>query len=103
MLSYLAVRPKLEGPQLVHSDGSPLTRDQFVRLVKMALTAASIDASAYSGHSFRIGAASAAAAAGVLAYLIKALGRWESEAYHIYIRTPREALASIAQVISKAQ
>ena len=103
MLSYLAVRPKLEGPLLVHLDGSPLTRDQFVRLVKRALTAASIDASAYSGHSFRIGAASAAAAAGVPAYLIKALGRWESEAYHFYIRTPREALASIAQVISKAQ
>ena len=100
VLSYLAVRPNSEGPLLVRSDGSPLTRDQFVRLVKRALSVANIDSSAYSGHSFRIGAASAAAAAGVPAYVIKALGRWESEAYHVYIRTPREALASVAQVIS---
>ena len=103
ILSYLAVRPNTKGALLVRADGSPLTRDQFVRLVKMALSAANIDASAYSGHSFRIGAASAAAAAGVPAYFIKALGRWESEAYHVYIRTPREALASVAQVISQVQ
>ena len=103
VLSYLAVRPNSEGPLLVRSDGSPLTRDQFVRLVKRALSVANIDSSAYSGHSFRIGAASAAAAAGVPAYVIKALGRWESEAYHVYIRTPREALASVAQVISQVQ
>lgn len=100
ILNYLAVRPGGEGPLLVHADGSPLTRDQFVQKVKKALKIAKIDPSSYSGHSFRIGAASAAAAAGVPAYFIKMLGRWESEAYHLYIRTPRESLAAVSQLIA---
>ena len=101
LLHFMAIRPNIDGPLLVHADGSPLTRDQFVRMVKRALHSANIDATAYSGHSFRIGAASSAAAAGVPAYFIKMLGRWESEAYHLYIRTPRESLASISQLIAE--
>ena len=31
---YVAIRPKTGGPLLVHADGSPLLRDQFVRMVK---------------------------------------------------------------------
>ena len=101
ILGYLAVRPQVEGALLVHEDGSPLTRDQFVRLLKNALRAAGIDDSAYAGHSLRIGAATAAAAAGVPAHVIKMLGRWESSAYQIYIRTPRESLASVSQLIAE--
>ena len=44
---------------------------------------------------------SAAVTAGVLAYFIKLLGRWESEAYHLYIQTRRESLASISQLIAQ--
>ena len=60
---------------------------------------ANIDQSAYLGHNFQIGAASSAAAAGIPAYFIKILGRWESEAYHLYIRTPRASLALISQLL----
>ena len=101
ILHYMAVRPKGEGPLLIHADGSPLTRAQFVFQVKKALQTAAIDSASYSGHSFRIGAASAAAAAGVPAYFIKMLGRWESEAYHLYIRTPRYALAAVSCLIAQ--
>ena len=45
----------------VWEDFSPLTRYQFVRRVNQALQAAGIDASCYSGHSFEIEAATAAA------------------------------------------
>lgn len=103
LLRYMAVCPKGDEstPLLVHADGSPLTREQFLRMVKKTLHLANIDQSAYSGHSFRIGAASSAAAAGVPAYFIKMLGRWESEAYHLYIKTPCASLASVSQLLAQ--
>ena len=66
-------------------DATPLSRDQFVQKVKAALNAAS---KCYSGHSFRIGAATTAAAAGISADTIKMLGRWNSDAYQRYVRSP---------------
>ena len=103
LLSYMAVRPATasSSPLLIHADGSPLTRDQFVRMVRKTLRAANIDQTGYSGHSFHIGAASTAAMAGIPAYFIKMLGRWESEAYNLYIRTPRASLAAVSQLIAK--
>ena len=83
----------------MHEDGLPLTRDQFVRLVRSALRVASIDNSAYTGHSFRIGAATEAV--GVPAHFIKMLGRWESNVYQVYLQTPRESLASASQLIAE--
>lgn len=54
LLHYLAVCPKGDGPLFIHSDGSALSRGQFVHMVKRALHEANIDATSYSGHSFRI-------------------------------------------------
>ena len=62
--------------------------------VKKALDIAGVDAANYNGHSFRIGAASTAAANGMEDSMIKTLGRWESEAYQRYIKIPREELAN---------
>lgn len=59
------------------------------------MRAAGVDDKSYSGHSFRIGAATAAAAADVPDHVIKMLGRWESLAYQLYVRTPRLALPSV--------
>ena len=44
----------------------------------------------YAGHSFRIGAASTAAANGIEVSIIQTLGRWISSAYLDYIRIPAE-------------
>ena len=51
------------------------------------LTRLGKDDSAYCGHSFRIGAATSAAAAGVEDHLIQTMGRWSSDCYVRYIKT----------------
>ncbi len=75
ILSVLTVRPRhLTGPLLQHSNGSTLTSYTLVTQVKQALAAAGHDPHHYSGHSFRIVAATAAAQAGIPDHQIKMLG-----------------------------
>ena len=50
-------------------------------------------AKGYSTHSFRIGAATVAKEAGISNVHIKMLGHWNSDAYQLYVRTPKEYLA----------
>ena len=80
-LAYLAIRGGNQGPLFQFKDGSPLTRSAFVRTVKEALQSLGYPSNRYSGHSFRAGAASTAAAAGLEDSIIKTMGRWESSAY----------------------
>lgn len=61
----------------------------------MDLEAVGIDALLYLGHSLRIGAATLAAAVRIPDHVIKMLGQCQSEAYHLYIKTPRESLAQV--------
>ena len=96
ILAYIAVRPAVNGPLFVFKDGSFLTRDRLVSAIRRALSAAGINTTGFSGHSFRIGAATTAAVVGVEDSTIKMLGRWESSAYQRYLRTPRETLAAIS-------
>lgn len=56
--------------------------------IREALLPHGVDGKNYSGHSFRIGAATTAAAVGVEDSMIKMMGRWQSSAYQTYIRTP---------------
>ena len=101
ILSYLARRPNGEGPLFVSKAGDPLTRLKFVTKLRQVLQQVGIQADQYTGHSFRIGAATTAAAKGIPDNMIKALGWWTSEAYQVYIKLPRERLASITQTISQ--
>ena len=94
LLAYMAVRPHLTG--LLFIDGSFLTRDRLVAAVREALQEAGIDSAQYTGHSFRIGAATTAAQAGLQDSVVKMLGRWESTAYQRYIQTPRQTLAALS-------
>ena len=97
VLDYMVRRGSGQGPFFLFSDGRFLSRERFVASVRSALQAAGVEASDYAGHSFRIGAATTAALCGVQDSLIKTLGRWESSAYMLYIRTPREALCAVSR------
>jgi len=96
MLGYLAVRPSTPGPIFLFSDGSTLSKPRLIRALRQVLQQVGVDDSSYSGHSFRIGAATTAAQVGMSDALIKTLGRWKSTAYSLYIHTPLQELTSVS-------
>ena len=83
LLNYLAIRPPTSGPLFLLKSGNPLSRSFLVSSLRTALTSFDIDVSRYNGHSFRIGAATAAAQANVPNSTIKSLGRWKSSGFSI--------------------
>ena len=99
VLAYMVERQSSPGPFFKFVDGRYLTRARFVSEIRAALQAAGVPDSGYSGHSFRIGAATTAVLNGVPDSLIKTMGRWQSSAYTLYIRTPRETLCSVARAL----
>ena len=84
MFGYLALRPPSPGPLFIHQDGSTLSRGRHIYSLREALRAAGVKDSGFSRHSFRIGAATAAAQAGVSDSLIQTLGRWKSSAFTLW-------------------
>ncbi len=80
-------------------NGDFLTRQWLVSVVREAIKKAGLDPTKYCGHSFRIGAATAAAKNGLEDSVIKTLGRWHSLAYLEYVQIPRDQLAGYSQVL----
>ena len=75
---YLRVRPKVQGPLLLHFNNKPVTRYQFGAVLHKTLKLTGLNHTQYKTHSFRIGAATTAAALGYSDAEIKAAGRWKS-------------------------
>ena len=96
LLGYLARRGQQPGPLFLFREGSPLSKGKLLANIKQALSRQGVGPSGLTGHSFRIGAATAAAHAGMEDSLIQTLGRWHSAAFLRYIRTPAHLLASTA-------
>lgn len=99
-LTYVELRGSMPGPFFRFRDGTPLTKAAFVTRVRLALGSLGLEAREYAGHSFRIGAATAAAEAGLEDSVIQSLGRWSSSAFLQYIRTPRERLACYSRSLT---
>ena len=100
LLDFISARGPTLGLLFVFKDGRMLTRRDFVDWVREALAKAGIDQTKYCGHSFRIGAATTAAAKGVEDCIITTLGRWESLAYLQYVKLPREQLSGYSAVLA---
>lgn len=97
MKSYFEERtnglfPNAHKSLFIDSFGRPLSRDIFISHLRQVLTRLGFSEANYSGHSFRIGAATSAAAAGVPDHLIKNLGRWVSDSYLRYIRVEKSSM-----------
>ncbi|XP_028406820.1 uncharacterized protein LOC114529267 [Dendronephthya gigantea] len=82
-------------PLFQFTSGVPLTRVTLTSHLRHLLQGQGLAENLYASHSFRIGAATAAGSAGLPSWLIKTLGRWSSDCYERYIRTPKDVLASV--------
>ena len=96
LLDYLGKRGGSLGPLFLLENGTPLRRRYFVSQIQSTLSFVGIHGSSFNGHSFHIGAATTASAAGIPEATIKVLGRWKSMAYQQYVRPSSSTLAGVA-------
>ncbi len=101
MKDYLQYRGSHPGPLFLYSDGKTLSRGLFVSEVKQFLAFCGHNSKSYNGHSFRIYAATSAAAKGLPSWLIKTIGRWTSDCYGRYIRTPDSVWIGASKALIK--
>ena len=85
VLAYLGLRGTSPGPMFCWPDASPISHTFFTKALSDALRYCNLDVEGYKSHSFRIGAASWAAAKGMSGAQIIAFGGWKSNAFLRYI------------------
>lgn len=103
MQQYLQLRKcRGYGPLFMWHSGRYLTREALSHTLKELVEVAGWNSSSFSSHSFRIGAATTAAATGLPDWLIQSLGRWKSDSYLRYIRTPSAPLEDAAITMARA-
>ena len=96
---YLHVRGSTPGQLFLLSDGTALHRQWLTSNIQSIFSAAG-DPGCYTGHSFRIAAATSAAPRGLPDHLIKTLGRWSSDGYQIYIHTLVSTVVEVENLLT---
>ena len=97
-VNYIVVRPDAPGPLLLWKTSLPLLRNTFIQAVKAALLSAGIpllwtqlqDRGCHFCCSL------------CWCTCTSTMGRWSSDAYLSYIRTPPESLANISSSLASA-
>lgn len=84
--SYLQLYQHKTGPLFQFPDSLPVSYTWFCQMLQSVLNFIQLDTNLYKGHSFRIGAATSAAARGVPEHIIQKMGRWNSDAVKNYVR-----------------
>jgi len=103
MVDYLALRR--QGNLLfMYYNGQPLTTDAVTREIRDLLPLCGVtNVNAYASHSFRIGAATSAAMAGVPEHVIRVMGRWRSDVVHQYIRAATSDVLQVSKQMATVQ
>ena len=86
LLKFCRSRGDSGGVFFVKKNGRPVGRNFLVSRLKSWLCKLGLNSELYNTHSFRIGRATDLAKVGVPEQVIKATGRWKSEAFARYIR-----------------
>ena len=98
MLRYIQMRKQRgalpNSPLFVEGERNDyqLSRTTFISFLRQILGSLGYNDSEFCGHSFRIGAATSAAASGVADHIIQSLGRWSSDCYMRYIRIDSKSI-----------
>eukprot|EP00112_Aurelia_sp_Birch-Aquarium-sp1_P002007 Seg122.10 transcript_id=Seg122.10/GoldUCD/mRNA.D3Y31 product="hypothetical protein" protein_id=Seg122.10/GoldUCD/D3Y31 len=100
-MGYLWLRGSNSGPLFLCKDGKPLSKDRLNSRLQKELKISGLEGH-YTLHSFRVSAASTAAALGFPDHLIQAMGRWSSDAYKVYIKLPVDRLISALKCMGSA-
>lgn len=87
--------PRPLNAPLFRFSSSAFSRQNVVAILKKRIGQAGLFEAAYSGHSFRKGAAQHAADHGMLDESIQRLGRWTSNAFTLHFTTSPEALFNL--------
>lgn len=97
IVAYLNSRPLSSdsAPLFTYVSGGLLTQEKLIRETRLLISKGGLDSREFAGQSFRIGAK--AASANLPLWLIKVLGRWSSDCFERYIKTPPSVLAQIPQ------
>ena len=96
---YHRIHLRKSGPLFIFSNGCLLTRRKFNEFLQSILY--HTKQCPVSTHSFRIGAATTTAAAGLPSWLIKQLGRWNSTCFETYIRIPDSTIQQTGQLLCR--
>ena len=103
MIQYTQIRsvlfPISDAPLFLDFNGEILSREKFIEMLRHLLQILNLNEQKYCGHSFRIGAATSAASAGVQDHLIQTMGRWSSNCYTRYIRTSGKEVKNMQEKI----
>ena len=96
IINYLNIHPTNTGPFFTYLDGSYLTRRRLNKIIKSAIPTTD----PVSSHSFCIGAATTATAAGFPQWLIQQLGRWNSDCFCTYICIPNSTIDQVCTLLT---
>ena len=102
VLDYIQLREDRPGAFFINNKREPVTKSWLVQQIRRTLRVLGLPQGDYAGHSFRIGAATSAAMAGIEDSKIQALGRWQSSAFLRYVRMSREQLAAVSTTLATA-
>ena len=100
---YLSLRSISGASPLHFQSGDYLTRAKVTSTLRILLQRLSIPTEPYASHSFRIGTATTAAEAGLPPWLIQTLGRWSSNCFTLYIRTPPSILQKVPGMLATSR
>jgi hypothetical protein len=88
-------------PLFQDSRGNAIKASTVVRYLRNALKLLKLDAGDYSGHSFRKGGCQSLVEMGASEVDIKAVGRWNSDCWKLYVTWPFSRFENLSMLLSK--